>query len=321
MIEVKNLTKNYGSFAALKGISFHIEKGEVIGFLGPNGAGKTTTMRILTCFMPPTSGRAIVAGYDVFSDSLAVRKRVGYLPENVPLYHEMTTHGYLKYVAKIKGTPQKELTNRIDYVMNACGLLDRQHQIIGQLSKGYRQRVGLAQSLIHNPDVIILDEPTSGLDPRQVIEIRELVKELGKDRTIILSTHILAEVSLTCERVIIINEGEIAGDILLSNGSVSSIERASGTQASLNNSNTLDLEIHGNPQEIESALAEIPGVDVIDIRDSIYRVSYPIDVDLRSNISSTIISKGWKLLEMRSIEMTIEEVFLRLTSRHNQPPT
>ena len=320
MIEVKNLTKNYGSFAALKGISFHIEKGEVIGFLGPNGAGKTTTMRILTCFMPPTSGRAIVAGYDVFSDSLAVRKRVGYLPENVPLYHEMTTHGYLKYVAKIKGTPQKELTNRIDYVMNACGLLDRQHQIIGQLSKGYRQRVGLAQSLIHNPDIIILDEPTSGLDPRQVIEIRELVKELGKDRTIILCTHILAEVSLTCERVIIINEGEIAGDILLSNGSVSSIERASGTQASLNNSNTLDLEIHGNPQEIESALAEIPGVDVIDIRDSIYRVSYPIDVDLRSNISSTIIARGWKLLEMRSIEMTIEEVFLRLTSRHNQPP-
>tara|TARA_B100000749_G_scaffold258500_1_gene228629 strand:- start:165 stop:1130 length:966 start_codon:yes stop_codon:yes gene_type:complete len=320
LIEVKNLTKNYGSFAALKGISFHIEKGEVIGFLGPNGAGKTTTMRILTCFMPPTSGRAIVAGYDVFSDSLAVRKRVGYLPENVPLYHEMTTHGYLKYVAKIKGTPQKELTNRIDYVMNACGLLDRQHQIIGQLSKGYRQRVGLAQSLIHNPDVIILDEPTSGLDPRQVIEIRELVKELGKDRTIILCTHILAEVSLTCERVIIINEGEIAGDILLSNGSVSSIERASGTQASLNNSNTLDLEIHGNPQEIESALAEIPGVDVIDIRDSIYRVSYPIDVDLRSNISSTIIARGWKLLEMRSIEMTIEEVFLRLTSRHNQSP-
>ena len=320
MIEVKNLTKNYGSFVALKGISFHIEKGEVIGFLGPNGAGKTTTMRILTCFMPPTSGRAIVAGYDVFSDSLAVRKIVGYLPENVPLYHEMTTYGYLKYVAKIKGTPQKELTNRIDYVMNACGLLDRQHQIIGQLSKGYRQRVGLAQSLIHNPDVIILDEPTSGLDPRQVIEIRELVKELGKDRTIILSTHILAEVSLTCERVIIINEGEIAGDILLSNGSVSSIERASGTQASLNNSNTLDLEIHGNPQEIESALAEIPGVDVIDIRDSIYRVSYPIDVDLRSNISSTIIAKGWKLLEMRSIEMTIEEVFLRLTSRHNQSP-
>ena len=321
MIEVKNLTKNYGSFAALKGISFHIEKGEVIGFLGPNGAGKTTTMRILTCFMPPTSGRAIVAGYDVFSDSLAVRKRVGYLPENVPLYHEMTTYGYLKYVAKIKGTPQKELTNRIDYVMNACGLLDRQHQIIGQLSKGYRQRVGLAQSLIHNPDVIILDEPTSGLDPRQVIEIRELVKELGKDRTIILSTHILAEVSLTCERVIIINEGEIAGDILLSNGGVSSIKRASGTQASLNNSNTLDLEIHGNPQEIESALAEIPGVDVIDIRDSIYRVSYPIDVDLRSNISSTIITRGWKLLEMRSIEMTIEEVFLRLTSRHNQPLT
>ena len=320
MIEVKNLTKNYGSFAALKGISFHIEKGEVIGFLGPNGAGKTTTMRILTCFMPPTSGRAVVAGYDVFSDSLAVRKRVGYLPENVPLYHEMTTHGYLKYVAKIKGTPQKELTNRIDYVMNACGLLDRQHQIIGQLSKGYRQRVGLAQSLIHNPDVIILDEPTSGLDPRQVIEIRELVKELGKDRTIILCTHILAEVSLTCERVIIINEGEIAGDILLSNGSVSSIERASGTQASLNNSNTLDLEIHGNPQEIESALAEIPGVDVIDIRDSIYRVSYPIDVDLRSNISSTIIARGWKLLEMRSIEMTIEEVFLRLTSKHNQSP-
>ena len=279
MIEVENLTKNYGPFTALQGISFHIGRGEIIGFLGPNGAGKTTTMRILTCFMPPSSGQAIVAGHDVFFDSLAVRKRVGYLPENVPLYPEMTVHGYLKYVAKIKGTPRKELKIRIDYVVNACGLEDRRHQIIGQLSKGYRQRVGLAQSLIHNPDVIILDEPTSGLDPRQVIEIRELVKELRKDRTIILSTHILAEVSLTCERVIIINEGEIAGDILLSNGSVSSIERASGIQASLNNSNTLDLEIHGNPQEIESELAEIPGVDVIDIRDSIYRVIYPIDVD------------------------------------------
>ena len=270
--------------AELKGISFYIKKGEVIGFLGPNGAGKTTTMRILTCFMPPSSGRAIVAGYNVFSDSLAVRKRVGYLPENVPLYTEMTTHSYLKYVAKIKNTPQKELTKRIDYVMNVCGLLDRKHQIIGQLSKGYRQRVGLAQALIHNPDVIILDEPTSGLDPRQVIEIRELVKELGKDRTIILSTHILAEVSLTCERVVIINEGKISGDILLSSGRVCSIEHTSDTQTSLNDSNTLDLEIHGNPQEIKSTLAEIPSVDVIYIRDSIYRVSYPISIDLRSDI-------------------------------------
>ena len=320
MIEVNNLTKNYGLFTALKGISFHIKKGEVIGFLGPNGAGKTTTMRILTCFMPPSSGRAIVAGYDVFSDSLAVRKRVGYLPENVPLYPEMTAHGYLKYMAKIKGTPQKELTSCINYVMNACGLEDRQHQIIGQLSKGYRQRVGLAQSLIHNPDVIILDEPTSGLDPRQVIEIRELIKELGKNRTIILSTHILAEVSLTCERVIVINEGEIAGDVQLSNGGVSSIERASSTQPSLNSSNTLDLEIHGNTQEIESTLAGIPRVDVIDIRNSIYRVSYPSDVDPRSEISSTIISKGWQLLEMRSVKMTIEEVFLHLTTRDHQPP-
>ena len=317
MIEVENLTKNYGTFTALKGISFYIKKGEVIGFLGPNGAGKTTTMRILTCFMPPSSGRAIVAGYNVFSDSLAVRKRVGYLPENVPLYPEMTTHSYLKYVAKIKNTPQKELTKRIDYVMNVCGLLDRKHQIIGQLSKGYRQRVGLAQALIHNPDVIILDEPTSGLDPRQVIEIRELVKELGKDRTIILSTHILAEVSLTCERVVIINEGKISGDILLSSGRVCSIEHTSDTQTSLNATNTLDLEIHGNPQEIESTLAEIPSVDVIDIRDSIYRVSYPISIDLRSDISSTIIAKGWQLLEMRSVEMTLEEAFLRLTTRRS----
>jgi len=314
LIEVEDLTKNYGPFTALKGISFHIGRGEIIGFLGPNGAGKTTTMRILTCFMPPSSGQAIVAGHDVFFDSLAVRKRVGYLPENVPLYPEMTVHGYLKYVAKLKETPQKELKIRIDYVVNACGLEDRRHQIIGQLSRGFRQRVGLAQSLIHDPDVIILDEPTSGLDPRQVIEIRELIKELGKDRTIILSTHILAEVSLTCERVIIINEGEIAGDIRLSNGEISSIERDSSTQTSFNNANVLDLEIQGNAMEIESTLAEIPRVDVIDMRDSIYRVSYPADTDSRSEISSTIIAKGWKLLEMRTVEMTIEEVFLRLTT-------
>ncbi|MXV78240.1 ATP-binding cassette domain-containing protein, partial [Candidatus Poribacteria bacterium] len=200
MIRVQNLSKNYGPFEALKEISFSVDNGQIVGFLGPNGAGKTTTMRILTCFMPASSGQVTIAGYDVFKQSREVRKRIGYLPENIPLYTEMTVSRYLTYMAKIRDVPRQQIKNRLDIVIESCGLVERRNQIIGQLSRGFRQRVGLAQAMIHDPQVLILDEPTSGLDPRQIVEIRELIKTLGKERTILFSTHILSEASMTCER-------------------------------------------------------------------------------------------------------------------------
>ena len=209
MIKVENLTKSYGNFQALKGVSFTVKKGEILGFLGPNGAGKTTTMRILTCFFPATSGKASIAGYDVFEESLEVRKRIGYLPENVPLYPEMKVTDYLKFVAGVKGVSRKAINERVSVVMEECVLTHMSHKLVGQLSKGYRQRVGIAQALVNEPDVLILDEPTVGLDPKQIIEIRKLIKGLAGRRTVILSTHILPEVSMTCQRVIIINDGRV----------------------------------------------------------------------------------------------------------------
>ena len=250
MIEVQNVTKNYGPFQALKDISFQVDKGQIVGFLGPNGAGKTTTMRILTCFMPASSGDVTVAGYDVFKASREVRKRVGYLPENVPLYLEMTVTKYLKYMAKIRGVSRSHIKGQLDKAVEACGLTERRHQIIGQLSRGFRQRVGLAQALIHEPDVLILDEPTSGLDPRQIVEIRELIKALGKERTILFSTHILPEASLTCERLIIISRGEITGDVRLENGRAVSEQndaRPDGTEDSQVPPLTLSVEVAEAP--------------------------------------------------------------------------
>jgi len=230
MIEVENLTKRYGDFTAVKGVTFSVAEGEVVGFLGPNAAGKTTTMRILTCFMPATDGAARVAGYEVFDNPMEVRKRIGYMPENVPLYIEMTVRSYLNFMAKIKGVSRKERQERIDLVIGACGLDNFRNRIIGKLSKGYRQRVGLAQAMIHNPQVLILDEPTIGLDPRQIIEIRNLIKGLGGEHTVILSTHILPEASMICNRIIVINEGRIAGEIILKDGRVAIIEsRTTGT--------------------------------------------------------------------------------------------
>ncbi len=320
MIEVENLTKNYGPFQALKGISFRIDKGEVIGFLGPNGAGKTTAMRILTCFMPASSGNAMVAGYDVFKESLEVRKHIGYLPESVPLYPEMTVTGYLEFVSKIKGVPRSKRAERLEVAIESCGLTERRGQIVGQLSKGYRQRVGLAQALIHDPDVIVLDEPTSGLDPRQIIEIRELIKALGKEHTIILSTHILPEASMTCERLIIINDGKIAGGIRLSEGRAVSINAGDHGQAELENTKTLDLEVSGPETEIKTVLENLPGVnrvEIPDLNDSVnprFHINYELNTDIRAAVSSSIIQHGWNLLEMRSIEMTLEELFLQLTT-------
>ena len=323
MIEVQNITKNYGPFQALKDISFQVDKGQIVGFLGPNGAGKTTTMRILTCFMPASSGRVSVAGYDVFKESREVRKRIGYLPENVPLYPEMTVTKYLTYMAKIRSVSRNNIKGQLDNVVEACGLTERRHQIIGQLSRGFRQRVGLAQALIHEPDVLILDEPTSGLDPRQIVEIRELIKSLGKERTILFSTHILPEASLVCERLIIINRGEITGDVPLKDG------RALPKQSDVSTSNTEDLqaaastlvlEVTGAPaDDILAALRDIPNViqvEPIDTRpDDIvtFHLHYTLTTDIRAEVAETIVGRGWQLLEMHTTEMSLEELFLSLT--------
>ncbi|MCG9131881.1 ATP-binding cassette domain-containing protein [Candidatus Poribacteria bacterium] len=319
MIEVQNITKNYGPFQALKDISFQVDKGQIVGFLGPNGAGKTTTMRIITCFMPASSGRVTVAGYDVFKESREVRKRIGYLPENVPLYPEMTVTKYLKYMAKIRSVPRSSIKGQLDNAIEACGLTERRHQIIGQLSRGFRQRVGLAQALIHEPDVLILDEPTSGLDPRQIVEIRELIKTLGKKRTILFSTHILPEASMTCERLIIISRGQITGDVQLEEGRA--VLGQNDTNGKQGTPSTLSLEVAGAAaDEILNALTDIP--DVIQVEQTntgtddttTFHLYYTVTTDIRAAVAETIVGRGWQLLEMHTTEMSLEELFLSLTA-------
>ncbi len=320
MIEVQDLSKNYGSFQALKDISFSVEKGQIVGFLGPNGAGKTTTMRILTCFMPASRGKVTVAGYDVFKESREVRKRIGYLPENIPLYTEMTVTRYLSYMAIIRGIPRKQINARVDVVIESCGLTERRKQIIGQLSRGFRQRVGLAQALVHEPNVLILDEPTSGLDPRQIVEIRELIKELGKERTILFSTHILPEASMTCERLLFISNGKITGDVQLSNGRATSNINTNDDERNIP-INTLTLVVDGeNPEEIIITLTSILDVFSVekaneDLHDTLtFHIKYTPTSDVRAEIAKTVIENGWNLLEMRSNEKSLEELFLTLTA-------
>ena len=324
MIEVQNITKNYGPFQALRDISFQVDKGQIVGFLGPNGAGKTTTMRILTCFMPASSGRVTVAGYDVFKESREVRKRIGYLPENVPLYPEMTVTKYLMYMAKIRSVPRSNVKEQLGNAIEACGLSERRHQIIGQLSRGFRQRVGLAQALIHEPDVLILDEPTSGLDPRQIVEIRELIKTLGKERTILFSTHILPEASLTCERLIIISRGKITGDVLLKDGRAVPKQSDESTHNTENlpqvASSILALEVAGAPaDDISAALHNIPNVIQVEHIDTdtdnpaMFHLHYTLATDIRPEVAATIVKRGWQLLEMHTTEMSLEELFLSLT--------
>ena len=322
MIEVQNLSKNYGPFQALKDISFSVDKGQIVGFLGPNGAGKTTTMRILTCFMPASKGKATVAGYDVFKESREVRKRIGYLPENIPLYNEMTVTRYLSYMAKIRSVQRKQISDRLDIVIVSCGLTERRHQIIGQLSRGFRQRVGLAQALIHDPEVLILDEPTSGLDPRQIVEIRELIKSLGKERTILFSTHILPEASLTCERLLIISNGKITGDVPLSNGRAVP-RQTQNDDLSDAHYKTLTLVLTGGqPDTIMESLRNIPNVLSVEqsaenVEDK-YLVRYGMDKDVRAEVAKTIVDRGWNLLEMHADEMSLEELFLSLTSEPSE---
>jgi ABC-2 type transport system ATP-binding protein len=309
MIEVDHLSKVFGRTTAVKDISFQVEKGEILGFLGPNGAGKTTTMRVLTCFLPATRGTARVAGLDILENPLEVRRRLGYLPETVPLYNDMTVTGYLDFMGRIKGVGKENRARRIEEVMESCGLTDRRSTIIGKLSKGYRQRVGLAQALIHDPDILILDEPTIGLDPAQTREVRELIRRLRGDHTIILSTHILPEVSMVCNRVIIINRGEIAA-----------MDTPANLNAQLRKSEVVYLEVRGASEQVVQTLQAVDGVvNVIPQPNGheavqAYQVETGLGQDLREKLAATLIGAKFGLLEMRPVQMTLEDIFLEITT-------
>jgi ABC-2 type transport system ATP-binding protein len=311
MIQVEGLSKKYARQVAVNNISFSVDKGDIVGFLGPNGAGKTTTMRILTCFMPPSAGRASVAGFDVFEKPFEVKKRIGYLPEAPPVYPEMSVVDYLRFVGQLKGVPGSELKRRTEEVMERCAVADVKGKLIGKLSKGYRQRVGLAQAIIHNPDVLILDEPTSGLDPKQINETRELIKGLAGEHTIILSTHILPEVEAVCKKVIIINKGQ-----LVATDSVEHLKHRGGT------GNTVQVQVETTGVEdavvVQQRLEQIPGVSkVLETNRSNDRVVFEVDSlsghNVRPDVARAIVQSGWNLLEMKSTTFSLEEVFLQLT--------
>jgi ABC-2 type transport system ATP-binding protein len=318
MINVKELTKRYARTTAVDHITFEVPKGQIVGFLGPNGAGKTTTMRMLTCFLPPTAGTASVAGFDVLEQPLEVKKRIGYLPETPPLYPEMDTTEYLKFVGKLKGLSGAELNQRVDYACERCAIVDVKHKLLGKLSKGYRQRVGLAQAIIHNPDVLILDEPTAGLDPKQINETRDLIKSLAGSHTIILSTHILPEVEQTCEQVIIINKGQ-----LVATDSVRNLQaRARGAESVV-------VEVAGRDGDLETPLVEeklqrVPGVSrvlckqQVDSR-AVFEVESGKGKLVRGDLARAIVESGWDLNELRPAAMSLEEVFLQLTKTETVP--
>ena len=312
MIEISNLRKTFGSTVAVDGISLKVEKGEILGFLGPNGAGKTTTMRILTCFMPADSGTATLAGFDTFKDSLEIRKRLGYLPENAPLYHDMGVIDYLLFISEIRSIPKCDRRKKIKEVIDRCGLHGQISKNIGELSKGYRQRVGLAQALIHDPDILILDEPTSGLDPHQIMEIRELIKEIGKEKTIILSSHILPEVHATCKRIVIIDKGKLVG---------SGTPEELSTQAK--GQETFYITIRGPQAEIKEKLEKIEHVieismDSEDGRDNAEGDIYPFVIksdkgtDLREKLFQCVVDNNWSLIELVRHKVTLEDVFTHL---------
>ena len=316
MIDAEHLTKYYGRRAAVRDVSFHVGRGEIVGLLGPNGAGKTTTMRMLTGYLPMSSGKANVAGFDVSDKPMEVRKRLGYLPETVPLYTDMTVRSYLSFTAKLRAVPPKARNRRIEEVMAMCRVTEVAGRTIGKLSRGYRQRVGLAQAIVHNPDVIILDEPTVGLDPRQIIETRNVIRDLAGDHSMILSTHILSEVNTLCDRVIIINRGRVLVDDSLAN-----LQRQSA------NSSRLQMLVRGPQAEVEMRLASLPGALKVSVledntaedgsltnRDGISRFNLEADQDLRELVAHTIIAQGWGLLELRNDAPTLEDIFVRLIS-------
>ncbi len=313
MIKVEGLTKRYARTVAVDDISFEVEKGQIVGFLGPNGAGKTTTMRVLTCFLPPTAGTANVAGFDVLEQPLEVKRRIGYLPETPPLYPDMEVVEYLTFVGRLKGLANSDVPKRVSEVCDRCAIGDVKAKIIGKLSKGYRQRVGLAQAILHNPDVLVLDEPTSGLDPKQIIETRELIRSLGGDHTIILSTHILSEVEHSCERVIIINQGRLVAQDTVTN--LTNRLRGSESVAVEIAAATGDL----NQAEVRQRLEQVAGVSRVVLKDTKdKRCSFEVESlqgrSIRAEVARAVVTAGWDLHELRPVGFSLEDIFLQLTA-------
>jgi ABC-2 type transport system ATP-binding protein len=313
MIKVEGLTKRYARTVAVDDISFEVEKGQIVGFLGPNGAGKTTTMRVLTCFLPPTAGRAQVAGFDVVEQPLEVKKRIGYLPETPPLYPDMEVGEYLTFVGRLKGLSTADVPKRVNEVCDRCAIGEVKAKIIGKLSKGYRQRVGLAQAILHNPDVLILDEPTSGLDPKQIIETRELIRSLAGDHTIILSTHILSEVEHSCERVIIINQGHLVAQDTVTNLT----NRLRGAE-----SVAVEIAVASgdlNQAEVRQRLEQVAGVGRVVLKDTKdKRCSFEVESlqgrSIRAEVARAVVTAGWDLNELRPVGFSLEDIFLQLTA-------
>ena len=305
MIRVSELTKDYGVRRAIDSLTFEAEQGEILGFLGPNGAGKTTTMRILTGYMPPTEGEASVAGYDVVAESIEVRRRVGYLPETVPLYTDMTVFDYLKFMADLRHLPNAG--DRVDETLEMVGLEERADGYIGNLSKGMRQRVGLAQALLHRPEVLILDEPTIGLDPGQVVDVRKVIREIGKERTVLLSTHILSEAQQLCDRVLIINKGRIIAE-----------DTPANLQASLIGSERGMLRVRGEADDLIDKINKIKGITSVQPKEEgMLEFQFAPGQDVRAEVARTTIKAGYDLLEMRPIGMSLEDIFLQLTREEN----
>jgi ABC-2 type transport system ATP-binding protein len=312
MIEVSHLTKYYGNFPAIKDVSFTANKGEILGFLGPNAAGKTTTMRILTGFMPPTSGTANIGGFNIVNESREARKRIGYLPETVPLYLDMTVKSYLSFMGTIRGMENKAILRRIGDVIQICHLEDYYNSLIGKLSKGFRQRLGIAQAIIHEPDVLVLDEPTVGIDPIQVVETRQLIKSLGGDHTVILSTHILPEVSMICERVVIIHEGEVVA-----------VDHPKNLAEQLEGTERIQLEVRGPTNAVAKSLHNIVGVRDVTYEThedgrGVYNIVTRRSEDTRVDLARNIVEQGWELIRLESITMSLEEIFLRLTTTESK---
>jgi len=309
LIEVDHLTKSYGKNLAVNDISFTVGKGEILGFLGPNGAGKTTTMRILTGYLPATSGSARIAGFDVFEQSMEVRRRIGYLPENPPLYTDMNVHGYLEFVGRIKRLQSADLSQQVDRAMELANLTEKRNELIKRLSRGFKQRVGIAQAIVHNPDVVILDEPTVGLDPKQIIEVRKLIKGLAGEHTIILSTHILPEASQTCDRVVIINKGRIAA-----------VDTPENLTTQLKGAERVQMEVKGEEEPLREAIDQVEGVTKIDLSalDSSEHLKVIVEsepgTDLRGKLAAAVIAKGLELFELRAVSLSLEDIFLQLTT-------
>lgn len=306
MIQAEGLTKFYGSVPAIQNVTFEVEKGEIVGFLGPNGAGKTTTIRILTCYMPPTVGTARVGGRDCFQDSLEVRRMIGYLPENVPLYGEMTVRGFLAFAARARGVEARQRSAEVKRVMGICGLENVERRIIAHLSKGYRQRVGLAQALLNNPPVLILDEPTIGLDPAQIVDIRRLISDLRDDHTILLSSHILPEVAQICRRVMIINRGQIVAT-----------DTPANLTAQLQKSAQVFLRVARDGASMVEVLSRLPGVQQVTLQpgnDGALMIETDRTQDMRGVIARTVVEHGVDLLELRSVDLSLEDIFMQLVT-------